>query len=355
VPSLIGVSWAVELALAVLATLLVAALAGLVLWRGFDEVRYLRRQQLIRRYRPLLDSLLSPVPDADVVERLVKTPRRHRAVVADLLLSGLRLTRGDIVPRLHDAAAALGLIDRWRRWLRDPRWWKRAEAARALGLVRHAPSVDDLLAALDDAHEEVRAAAVDAIGRIADPRCGAALLARLQDESRHQRARVVEAIRAIGSTLVPMLLAHARERPSDTAMIVDILGVVGGTAAVDSLLDWSGSSDPAVRAAALRVIGAIGLDDRSFFYALRGLEDESGQVRAMAARALGRSGRQVAVPYLSGHLDDEWLVAAHCATGLRRLGEPGAAALHEKAAATGQGAELARQMIWELTILKVGA
>jgi HEAT repeat protein len=296
-----------------------------------------------------------PARETDVVARLVRTPARHRGVISDLLLSGLRVTRGDIVPRLHETAVALGLIDRWRAWLRDRRWWKRAEGARALGLVRDAASSDDLLRALEDPHEEVRAAAVDAIGRLGDPACGPALLARLRDESRHQRARVVEALRAIGSSVVPMLLTHAHEQPADTAMILDILGIIGGTAALESLLEWSGSSDPAVRAAALRVMGSIGLDDRSFFYALRGLEDEHSDARAMAARALGRSGRQTAVRYLSAHLDDEWLVAAHCATGLRRLGHDGAAALREKAGTTGQGADLARQILWELTHLKVGA
>ena len=174
--------------------------------------------------------------------------------------------------------------------------------------------------ALDEPHEEVRAAAVDALGRIGDPACGPILLARLRDESRHQRARVVEAIRSLGPSMMPILLEHARTHADDTAMTIDILGVVGGTAAIDSLLEWSGSPQPAVRAAALRAIGSIGLDDRSYFYALRGLDDEDADVRGMAARGLGRSGRQSAVPYLAAHLDDAWLVAAHCASGLRRLG-----------------------------------
>ena len=75
----------------------------------------------------------------------------------------------------------------------------------------------------------------------------------------------------------------------------------------------------------------------------------------MAARGLGRSGRHAAVPYLASHLDDEWIVAAHCATGLRRLGRPGAVALEKRAAAPGQGADLAKQMLWELTFQKAGA
>lgn len=335
-----------------LAIALLVALIGLIIWRTIDELRFLRRQRIIARYRPLVDALLDPTPAPDTVQRLVDTPRRHREVLADLLLAALRLTTGQVVPRLRDAAQALGLIDRWTRSLDDRRWWVRAQAVRALGLIRESSRVDRLLAALDEPHEEVRAAAVDALGRIGDARCGPALLARLRDESRHQRARVVEAIRALGPSMMPVLLAHARERAADTVMTVDILGIVGATGAIENLLEWSGAEDPAVRAAALRAIGSIGLDDRSFFYALRGIDDADPEVRGMAARALGRSGTHAAVPYLDAHLDDQWLVAAHCATGLRRLGRPGAAALEARAGSTGQGADLARQMLWELTFLK---
>jgi len=338
-----------------LTAILALSLAGLVVWRAVDEVFYLRRQRLIARYRPLVVALLDRTADAGHVVRLVATPRRHRDLLGGLLLATLRVTTGDIVPRLRDAAQALGLIERWTAAMEDRRWWVRAEAVRALGLVRHHDSMDRLIRALDEPHEEVRAAAVDALGRIGDPACGPILLARLPDESRHQRARVVEAIRSLGPSMMPILLEHARAHADDTAMTIDILGVVGGTMAIDSLLEWSSSEHPAVRAAALRAIGSIGLDDRSYFYALRGLDDEDADVRGMAARGLGRSGRQTAVPYLAAHLDDAWLVAAHCASGLRRLGSAGADALKARAATPGQGADLARQMLWELTYQKAGA
>jgi hypothetical protein len=342
-------------ALTLMAAVLLVALVGLIVWRVVDEVRFLRRQRIIARYRPLLHALLTPEPSGDAVARLVATPTRHLGIVADLFLAALRLTTGDLVPRLRDAAGKLGLMERWGRAMVDRRWWVRAEAIRALGLVRDHERVPALLAALDDDHEEVRAAAVDALGRIGDPQCGTALLARLPDESRHQRARVLEAIRALGPSMVPVLLAHVADHPADTAMTADVLGTVGGTAALESLLGWTASDDAAVRAAALRALGSIGIDDRSFFYALRGLDDSEAEVRAMAARALSRSRRPAAVGCLADHLDDEWLVAAHCATGLRGLGRPGVTALEARAASSGQGGDLARQMLWELKTLRVGA
>jgi hypothetical protein len=347
------------IALMVLALLLLVSLAGLAGWRAIDELRFLRRQRLIARYRPVADALLTPAHTADaevaVVQRLAAIPRRHRAIVADILLAALRLTTGELVPRLRDAARTLGLIDRWTAALTDGRWWIRAEAARALGLMRDPGSVDRLLAVLDEPHEEVRAAAVDALGRIGDPSCAPVLLARLNDESRHQRTRLVEAIRGLGPSVMPVLLAHAREPQADATVLADLIGMVGGTAAIDNLLEWSSAEDAGLRAAALRAIGSIGLDDRSYFFALRHLDDEDADVRAMSARALGRSGRQDAVPYLSRHLDDVWLVAAHCATGLRRLGSRGAAALQTRAEGEGAGGDLARQMLWELTFLKGAA
>ncbi|MEO8259876.1 MAG: HEAT repeat domain-containing protein [Acidobacteriota bacterium] len=345
----------VAIALAGLAVTLLVALLGLVLWRVVDELRFLRRQRLIARYRPQIDALLTSTSAPDAVERLVRAPRRHHRILADLILAALRLTTGAIVDRLREAAGTLGLVVRWKKSLHDHRWWVRAGAARALGLAREPSSLDGLLGALDDAHEEVRAAAVDALGRLGAVRSGPALLAQLPNETRHQRVRLVEAIRSIGPPVVPLLLAHARQQPSDAAMLADILGVVGASDAVATLLEWSGDTHPAVRAAALRALGSIGVDDRTFFYALRGLEDPDPDVRSMAARALGRSGRQEGVPYLAPHLDDEWIVAAHTATGLRRLGTPGTAALEMRAGSEGRGADLARQMLWELTFLKIGA
>jgi len=341
--------------LTVLGASLGAILLGLVAWRVIDETRYLWRQRLIAKYRPFVDALLTSAPEPGVLQPLGDAPARHQPVIAQLILGAARVQTGAVVSRLCEASRALGLIDGWVRSIGDSRWWVSAEGVRALGLVREPAAFEPLVDALDAAHEEVRAAAVDALGRLGDPRCGPALIARLHDQSRHQRARLFEALRAQGTAVTPILIATLRESTEHRAMTVDILGIIGGTASVEVLLEFSADEDPAVRAASLRALGSIGLDDRSFYYALRGLEDADADVRAMAAWALGRSGRQAAVPYLSGRLDDEWLVAAHCATGLRRLGRAGVVALERAAASTGVGADLARQMVWELTFLRAAS
>jgi HEAT repeat protein len=341
--------------LAALAALLALLFAWLVTWRAALAVSDLRRRRIVARYQPDVNVLTGPALPREAMARLALTPRRHRAVIASLIIDALRVTTGEVVPRLRETIEALGLIRHWRAQLTDRRWWVRAEAAHALGLVRDPAALAALVAALDDGHEEVRAAAVDALGRLADPRSIPALLARLSDQSRHQRARMVEAVCRQGPAVVPHLLRHVESHPADTAMAIDVLGMTGATGALDRLLAWTSHEDASVRVAVLKAIGSIGLDDRSFYYALRALEDPDGEVRGMAARALGRSGREAAVPYLAEHLEDEWLVAAHAATGLRRLGRTGAEALKARAGTPGQAGDLARQMVWELTALRVGA
>jgi len=174
-----------------------------------------------------------------------------------------------------------------------------------------------------------------------------ALLRALPDASRHQRARVVESIRELGPGVAHALIAHARVHPDDLATVAELIGFTGAANAHDDLLAWSSHGDPQVRAAALQALGSLGLDDRAYYYVLRALGDASDAVRAMAARALGRSRRADAAPYLAQHLGDEWIVAAHAATALRMLGPSGERELSARQEAPGLAGVLARQMLWE--------
>lgn len=327
--------------------LLAVVLLLLVAHRAADEWRFRRQQRRQAELQPLVDRVIVPVPDPRAVADLAAAARRYPAEVSRLLLGLARLTEGSLVDRLRMVALEGGLVPRWLRGLEDRRWWVRAEAALALGLVREPGATPTLLALLDDPHDEVRAAAVDALGRLGRPDAVPALIARLSSESRHQRARVVEALRRFGEEVIRPLLSHVAAHPADRPMAAELLGLIGGTAALATVLAWTSDEDPALRAAALKALGTIGLDDRAFYFALRGLGDADPEVRAMAARALGRSARADAAPYLAAHLDDEWIVAAHAATALRQLGEAGAQALAARAAEPSMAGRLARQMLWQ--------
>jgi HEAT repeat protein len=328
------------------------ALAGLLLLlivqRGIDELRFRRRQRVMALYRQAVDALLGPDRSEAAVIALARAPAAHRPVIETMLLKPLALSTGSVVEQLRQAARAIGLVDEWARRLGDRRWWVRADAARALGLVREPRALAALFHTLDDDHEEVRAAAVEALGLIGHPHAISALLSRLADQSRHQRARIIEALREFGDAATPQLVAHATAHPADAVTMADVLGLIGGTAAVESLQTLALDERPLVREAAFKGLGTIGLDHTGIGLARHALDDAEPAVRAAAARALGRARCHDAAPDLARLLDDEWIVAACAADALRRLGPSGLAQLEARANEGGYAGDLARQMVWEL-------
>ena len=324
--------------------------AYVLIRHGVANLRESRETRLRTLYQPAVDAVLSAQTPAQLetaIAGLQPAPARHLGEIGRLLITPLRVASGSPVTSARAAAVRLGLIDRWMAELDAHQWWVQADAARALGLVRAEGVLRPLLALLEDPHEEVRAAAVEALGHLGDPGCVPALLRAMTEASRHQRARVVEAIRELGPSVAHALVTHARVRPDDLAIVAALIGFTGAASAADDLLAWSGHGDPKVRAAALQAIGSLGLDDRAYYYTLRALGDSDEAVRAMAARALGRSRRGEAAPYLAQHLGDDWLVAAHAATALRMLGKSGERELVARQEAPGLAGVLARQMLWE--------
>ena len=306
-----------------------------------------RRRGLIDRYRPLIDSALaseSPI----ALDAVAAIPGRHRAIVADHVLGTLRIVRGAQNERARAIAERLDLTRGWRADLQSRLWWRRAEAALALGLLRDREATALLTPMLDDEHEQVRAAAIDALGQIGDSSAIAPLLSRMGDPTRHERTRLVQALRAFGEPATRALVEHGQREARDRTTVATVLSFVGGTAAADALLQWSATGDQDTRVAVWTALGNIGLDERSFYHALKALNADEAPVRAAAARALARSGRTDAAMQLAGKLDDEWEVAAQSARALARLGPDGHAALHRRVdAGEGLGRDLARQVLWE--------
>jgi len=304
-------------------------------------------RQLESRYEQAVGAFVTPAGGRDSLLVLRAAPRRHRRLLADLLLRPLRVARGELIDGLREAAGVAGVRELWMEDLRSGRWWRRAEAVRALGLVQDADAYDSIERLLDDEHEEVRAAAVESLGLLGDARAVGPLLGALSNASRHQRVRVVDALSRLGSEAVPAVAEHGSAHPAHVDVVAEVLGQIGGIQAIDDLLRWTTAADPAVRAAAVGALGTIGLDDRTYYHALRALSDANPNVRGLAARALGRAGRVDAASYVARLLDDEWIAAAHSARALRRLGTPGETALRARAGDAGLAGDLSRQMLWE--------
>jgi hypothetical protein len=332
--------------LVVLSAGIASALTFMIVQRGVLKARRWWHMRVRSRYLPALRVVLAgDTPEAGAAMRLLRAaPRQHRRVVAEALLEPLRVVQGTAVDRARIIAAELGLLDEWRQTLTQGPWPGRARAALALGLVRDPSAVPALVTLLEHEHEEIRAAAVDALGLIGDVTAVAALLPHIGQQARHQQARLVEALRRIGPAVSQFIVEFGMRDSSQRRLIAELLAMVGGLGARETLLEWTGDGDPTVRAAAWRALGVTGMDDRAAYHALRAMTDPDPRVQA-----LGRTGRTDFAAYLAEHLDDEWEVAAQGARALSRLGEPGLAALRarEASGAGGHGLELARHFMWE--------
>lgn len=325
--------------------LLLGLLVLLIVQRLAREASFARRQRLRERYRPIIDGAVADGIRAPLPRALAA---RHRHIAAELLLSTLRLIRGPQATRAAALADALQLTARWRRDLRARRWWLKAEAALALGLLRDRASVRDLLALLDDDHGQVRAAAIDALGQIGDALAIPRLLDALRTPLRHERARLIQALRAFGAQASELIIDYGRHYPGYRTVVADVLSQIGGGTTAPTLLEWTAAEDPALRAASWTALATTGIDDRGFYHAVKALTADEPPVRAAAARALAHSGRIDAARYLAARLDDEWEVAAQSARALSRLGAAGRAELESRAAGPpGLGRSLSQQLLWE--------
>ena len=324
-----------------------AMLILLVVQRWVRGLINARQARLAAHWQPEIQQVLDEGA-AMASTRLLRITRRSPLPMGRLLAAPLASLIGSPVVHAAEFARLAGLDQWWTRQTQHRSWWRRAEAVRALGLIEDSAALHTVIGALEDNHEEVRAAAVDSLGRLRDARAVTPLLDRLPDESRHQRVRVIDALRQIGAPVAEPLLIGLRARPALLVHVADLVPAVCGGNAADDLLQWTSNEEPEVRAAALLALGRLGLDDLSYYHALKALGDEDARVRAMAARALGRSGRLDAALYLAARLDDDWVVAAESARALGTLKDTGRRLLDAKSTGVGLGADLARQALWEL-------
>lgn len=292
--SLVGVTWT----LAAVVVLLLLGVLGLRSVREWRERRWIERKaRLLPAVRELLHA------DAVTPDDLLAFWRRsgEPEVVASLLLDEVRAVgprRRAVVAAAFEAA---GRIRRDLAALGARRWWVRAAAAERLGRLGVARAADQLVACLDDPHEAVRLAAARGLAALGDSRVIRPLLSGLTAASRWATIRTAGILASVGpqaaSTLATVLREEAA-RPDG-----------GDPVRLRLLLD-----------------GLAELGDREgIAAALPLLHHRSVDVRARAARILGRLGAADAEPLLRASLDDpEWPVRAQAAAALLELPADGA-------------------------------
>lgn len=162
-----------------------------------------------------------------------------------------------------------------------------------------------LTVALADEDARVRQEAVIAVGRLRDDRARGVLLAALQDRSIWVRCQAAQVLADHGAVEVRAALEEAARREAPPVRVSAICSL--GRLWPDSrqlLKELSADSDPEVRRAVLRALGAGG-ETVPMELMAAGLEDKDWSVRCAAAMSLGASGHAGAFIPLSRAMDRE--------------------------------------------------
>ncbi len=219
---------------------------------------------------------------------------------------------------LRDARAVPQLVQA----LGDPNQWVRIVAAEALGQIGDRAATPALVRALEDESVWVRRACVVALGQIGDERAVEPLLNHLLGPPDHQwpqevRHAIARALGAIGRTAIRRLVAALDAAdPWVSGAAAQALGQIGAPEAILPLTRLTRHPQPWVRSAATRALARI-TDGRAVRAAL--MTDEAPQVfwKLMALKEIGNATLQ----QLTGLLEDsDEAVRARAAEVLQQLG-----------------------------------
>ena len=216
-----------------------------------------------------------------------------RQIVENILLDSIETGAPADLPPLVECLRSTGLLDLRIYEVRNSRGWQRRNAIVSLGRTRAPEAIPALADALDDSDAQTRLAAVRGLGRFALPEAAAALLVRIAEGT----------LNVPEKPLQNSLLSCCRSQPS---MLVPYLRRAEG-----------GS-----REMLARVLGELATPELGDDLLLLAV-DPLPEVRASAARALGRADAQFAFPILSAlTADPEWFVRLRAVVAIDGLHHP---------------------------------
>ena len=248
----------------------------------------------------------------------------------------------------------LGAVDAARKQAKSKRAVARAEAGAFLGESGSPEAVRDLVQLLQDSDAKVRWAAARGLGRLGHPSAVPALLASIEGTLPVPIDVVAGAVAEIRECPVA-LLREGLSSPSvpKRALTVELLGRFQALVAADEVIDLL-HNDPSVevRARAARSLGRMG-SPRAVQPLLGCVEDGPVATRAQAIWALGEMGALEALPVLRSTLQgSSHHLSELAADALAAIGPSGIQVLSEVAAGGGSSATLAARTLAAQTSLQ---
>jgi len=296
--------------------------------------------------RPILFGVLDgDAIDPRILDRLTPSRRRALDALARDLLPNVRGPDKEMLVGLLGGAG--GAVESARRDSRSSRASVRLRAGGFLAEAGSDSAIHDLLALLHDHNPQVRWSAARGLGRLGDPAAISPLLASLEGARPLPVDVVADAIFEIRTCPVSLLRQGLRSRSVATrAVTVELLGRFQSLAAADDVLGLL-QHDPSVevRARAARCLGRMGTP-RTIGPLLACLDDGPVALRVQAIWALGEIGADESVPALRAILlDGAHRMAEAAALALLATGAFGVQVLTQIACDGGSSADLARDAL----------
>ena len=286
-------------------------------WLHFHQAR---EAAMVADARERLARLLSrsTVDPADV-DALKDMPRPVQVAVFLEISPSVSGTRKD---RLRFLAGEIGLLNRAKAFCHSRRWGRRLRGARILSRLDVADPVVERL--LRDPHPAVRAQAAE--WGAAQPTLPVVLelLNMLADPATLARFAVQNALFRVGSIAIDPLARFLGEHDGDPAEAgLRVAVALAGPRFLPAGIRFSTSNEPDLRVNAASLLAAIG-DASGASRLVQMLSDPSSDVRAAAARGLGRMRYwQAASSLANGLCDSAWRVRRESGLALRAVGAPG--------------------------------
>ncbi len=233
-------------------------------------------------------------------EEPAKSPAEHLA----------RRIGENVDERRKSAAALLELgpegIPFWRALLHHADAEVRWRAAEALGDLRAAEAVPDLVRALRDPDGDVARRAVEALADLGAREAAVECVELLKSPDtpvRRRASRLLEKLKARDAAPAVIALLQSEESGVRESAATT-LGNLGSAEAVPHLVKRFGDEDTDVRVAAVGAL--VELDAREAIPAIRALlQDEDAAIREYAASALGKLSARDSIPDLQGLRRDD--------------------------------------------------
>jgi HEAT repeat protein len=331
-------------AVAILSVLVLVCSVGLLVHHRFSEWKRSRRESTARRVLEILTPAM--IGSDDLGRAAVNASRRYgRGIVAMVLRDARAELAGPEAERISLALDTIGEIQRLVRAASSRFQGRRLEAIRLLAECGGATAREVLRSVLTDDRWEVRRIARSGLVNMGDEaEIRAAIASYLTDPDREHgwKGSFFSHLAYIRPhTLIRLLDEEALDSASEK-LALESLGDAGESEVSAYARARLASPEPELRASAARALGRI--EEANAEPALvRLLDDPVWYVRAAAARGLENLPPSPdGIKKLSGCLGDSvWWVRSNAARTLANLGPSGLATLHE---ARGSNDRFARDM-----------